>query len=169
MFRLDVGVRVIFQLILDQLVDHPPQLHHAFDPFPGVAAQFCLGHDGVFAVIHFTIYHRVGEVLDAWVGGQDIGSVLGSFSFGMLHRPVLAVNFCRGLFELRGQVRPLEGVDRYVLPSILGVLGGKFAQNHVRVLHKILVDGEAFRRFTKLHPVRFPVDGPVTFLQEDDV
>ena len=169
LFRLDVGVRVIFQLILDQLVDHLPQLHHAFDPFPGVAAQFCLGHDGVFAVIHFTIYHRVREVLDAGVGGQDIGSVLGSFSFGMLHRPVLAVNLCRCLFELRGQVRPLEGVDRYVLPAILGVFGGKFAQNHLGMLHKILVDGEAFQRFAQLHPVRLPVDGPVPLLQEDDV
>ena len=56
--------------------------------------------------------------------------------------------------------------NRQFLSSVLGAFGGQFAQNHLRVVHEILVDGKAIFRFAQLHPVRLMVDGAVTLLQK---
>ena len=50
-----------------------------------------------------------------------------------------------------------------------GAFGGFFAQNHVRVIQEVAVDGIAILVLTDLHPVRFYGNRPVTLLQEDDV
>ena len=63
----------------------------------------------------------------------------------------------------------LDGGNRQFLPSVFGAFGGQFAQNHLRVVHEILVDGKAVLGLAELHPVRLMVDGAVTLLQKDNV
>ena len=79
------------------------------------------------------------------------------------------MDFSGGLLELFGQVGPLDRIDRHILPAILGAFGRKFAQHHVGVVHKILVDRETLRCPAHLYPLRFPVDGAFQFLQKEDV
>ena len=69
-------------------------------------------------------------------------------------------------FKLFGQVGPLDGINCHIFPVILGAFGRKLAQHHVRVIHKILVDGEALGRLAYLHPLRFPVNGPLQLLEK---
>ena len=71
--------------------------------------------------------------------------------------------------KLVGQHCALDGGNRQFLPSVLGAFGGQFAQNHLRVVHEILVDGKAVLGLAELHPVRLMVDGAVTLLQKDNV
>ena len=71
--------------------------------------------------------------------------------------------------KLVGQHCALDGGNRQFLPSVLGAFGGQFAQNHLRVVHEILVDGKAIFGLAKLHPLRLMVDGTVTLLQEDNI
>ena len=80
---------------------------------------------------------------------------------------VPALNLCGGLLELSGQVGPLDGINCHIFPAILGAFGRKLAQHHVRVIHKILVDREPLGRLAHLHPLRFPVDGPLQLLQKE--
>ena len=67
------------------------------------------------------------------------------------------------------KVCTLDGSNGQFLSSILGAFGGEYAQNHLRVVYEILVDGKAVLGLAKLHPVRLMVNGAVTLLQKDNV
>ena len=56
-----------------------------------------------------------------------------------------------------------------VVLSEPGAFGGFFTQYHVRVIQEVAVDGIAVLVLTGLHPVRLDGNGPVAFLQEDNV
>ena len=71
--------------------------------------------------------------------------------------------------KLVGQHCPLNGAHGAFFASILGAFGGQFAQNHLRVVYEILVDGKSIFCLAKLHPRRLNIRWAVTLLQEDDV
>ena len=73
------------------------------------------------------------------------------------------------LGKLVAKVCALDGHNGQFLSSVLGAFGGEYAQNHLRVVYEILVDGKAIHGLAQLHPIRLMVDGAVTFLQEDNV
>ena len=75
--------------------------------------------------------------------------------------------YCLG--KLVCKVCTLDGSNGQFLSSILGAFGGEYAQNHLRVVCEILVDGKAILGLAKLHPCRFNIRRAVTFLQEDNV
>ena len=165
----NVRLQEIFQLVGDQFIDDAPQLHHPLDPLLCVAAQLHWRHDRIFAVVNFAVHHRIGKILDVRVGGQNVRSALVQLGVHSLHCLISAVDMGHRAFKLFGQVGPLDRIDRHVLPAILGAFGRKFTQHHVRVIHKILVDGVTFGRLAYLHPLWFPVDGPLQLLQKEDI
>ena len=168
---LDVGIWVILQLLLNQVIDDLPQFHHAGDAPLGVIGQFHLRHDGVFAVVDLAIHHSIAEIFHGRICGQrfalcfHICDVRGS----NLHRSVIALNMLHRFCKLVCQHCTLNGCNGEFLPSVLGAFGGQLAQHHLQVVYEILVDGKAIFCFAQLHPVRLVVDGAVTFLQKDNV
>ena len=82
---------------------------------------------------------------------------------------VLPLNMLHRFCKLVCKVCTLDGSNGQFLSSILGAFGGEYAQNHLRVVCEILVDGKAILGFAQLHPVRLMVEGTVTFLQENNV
>ena len=62
----------------------------------------------------------------------------------------------------------LDGCNGQVV-TVLGAFQRELPQHHLRVVYEILVDGKAIFGLAQLHPVRLMVDGPVTFLQKDNI
>ena len=152
-------------------MDDLPQLYHALDPALGGFVQLQMSHNRVFAVVDFPVHHRIGEVLYVGVGGQEITACLG-FSHirgSVLGLPVFAFQMGDGLLQLVGKVDSFQRQYRAFLPAILGALGGQFSQDHLGMVHKILVDGDAALGLAQLHPVGFPVDGMVTLLEKNNI
>ena len=91
---LNVLVREVVQLLLNQFVDDLPQFHHASDTPLGVIGQFHLRHDGVFAVVDLAIHHSIAKILHSRVCGQRFALHfrIGNVRSGNLHRSELALD-----------------------------------------------------------------------------
>ena len=168
---LDVGIWVILQLLLNQVIDDLPQFHHAGDTPLGGVGKFHLRHHGVFPIEHLTVHHRVGEVFHIRVSRENMLLVFGIRNIWCfyLNFGVLPLNMLHRFCKLVCKVCTLDGSNGQFLSSILGAFGGEYAQNHLRVVYEILVDGKAIFCFAQLHPVRLMVNGTVTLLQENNV
>ena len=168
---LNVLVRKVVQLLVNQFVDDLPQLHHTSYTAFGVVGQFDLRHDRVLSVVDLAINNRIAKILHSRVCRQRfalcfrICDVRGS----NLHRSVIALNMLYRFCKLVCQHCTLNGCNGQFLSSVLGVFGGQLAQHHLRVVYEILVDGKAVLGLAKLHPVRLVVDGAVTLLQKDNI
>ena len=168
---LDVLIRKVVQLLVNQLVDDLPQLHHAGDPLLGSVGQRYLGHHGIFPVVHLAIHHGVGEVLHPRISGESPAFCfcirnIRCFYFDFR---VLPPDVLHRLCKLVCQHCPLDRHDRQFLSSVLGIFSGQIAQHHLRVIHKILVDGKAIFRPAKLYPCRFDIGRTVPLLQKDNI
>ena len=71
--------------------------------------------------------------------------------------------------QLLGKVCTLDRLDCGFLFAVLSTFGGDLPQHHLRMLRKILVNGVAFRCFTKVYPVSPFHRCTVTLLQEQNV
>ena len=167
---LNVLVREVVQLLVNQFVDDLPQLHHTSYTAFGVVGQFDLRHDRVLSVVDLAINDRIAKILHSRVCGQRfalcfrICDVRGS----NLHRSVITLDVLYRLGKLVCKAGALDGCNGQVV-TILGAFHRELPQHHLRVVYKILVDGKAIFRFAKLHPVWLMVDGAVTLLQKDNV
>ncbi len=85
---LNVLVREVIQLLLNQFVDDLPQLHHAGDTALGGVGQFHLRHHRVFPVEHLAIHHGVGEILHIRVGRQRVRCASASAMSGSISTAV---------------------------------------------------------------------------------
>ena len=168
---LDVLVRVVVQLLVDQVIDDLPQFHHAGDTSLGGVGQFYLRHHGIFPVENFAVHYGIGEVFDLRVSRENVLLIFDIRNIWCFHLNfgVLPLNMLYRFCKLVGKADALKGRNRQFLSSILGAFGGEYAQNHLRVVYEILVDGKAIFRFAQLHPCRLNVRGAVTLLQENNV
>ena len=168
--RLNVLVRVVVQLLFDQVVDNLPQLHHAGDTALGGVGQFHLRHHGIFPVEHFAVHHGVGEVFYLRVSRQGApgGFLFGNIGSVHLGGGVLPLDVLHRFGKLVCKVCTLDGRNGQVV-TVLGAFGGKLPQHHLRVVHKILVDGKAVLGLAKLYPVRLNVRRAITLLQKDNI
>ena len=71
--------------------------------------------------------------------------------------------------QLVSQISPFDGQYRKVLMPVLHMRSGLFAQDHLRVVNEVAVDGKTVCIFAQVYPIRFNLYGAVTLLQEDDV
>ena len=71
--------------------------------------------------------------------------------------------------KLISKLQSFDGLYGEILSAVLGTLGGLPSQNHLRMLHKVAVDGKAVLIPPQMHPVRFNLDRAVPLLQEDDI
>ena len=167
---LNVLIRVIVQLLLNQLVDDLPQFHHAGDTGFGIIGQLHLRHNRIFSVVHLTVHHGIGEILYIRVSGERLALDFCIRNIWCFHLDfnILALNMLYRFGKLVGQHCALNGRNGQIV-SVWGAFGGQLAQHHLRVVHKILVDSKAILGLAKLHPVRLMVDGAVTLLQEDNI
>ena len=168
---LDVLVREVVQLLVDQVVDDLPQLHHTGDTPLGGVGQLHLRHHRIFPVENLAVHHGVGEVFYIRVGRQGApgGFFFGNVGSVYLGGSILPFDVLHRFGKLVGKVCTLKGRNRQVLSSVLGAFGGQFTQNHLRVVHKILVDGKAVLGLAKLYPCRLNVRRAVTLLQKDNI
>ena len=168
---LDVLVRVVVQLLVDQVIDDLPQFHHAGDTSLGGVGQFYLRHHGIFPVENFAVHYGIGEVFDLRVSRENVLLIFGIRNIWRfyLNFGVLSLNMLYRLGKLVCKVCTLDGSNGQFLSSVLGAFGGEFSQHHLRVVYEILVDGKTILGLAQLHPVRLMVDGTVTLLQKDNI
>ena len=168
--RLNVLIREVIQLLLNQFVDDLPQLHHTSYTAFGVVGQFDLRHDRVLSVVDLAINNRIAKILHSRVCRQRfalcfrICDVRGS----NLHRSVIALNMLYRFCKLVCQHCTLNGCNGQVV-TVLGAFQFQISQHHFRVVYEILVDGKAVLGLAKLHPVRLNIRRTVTLLQKDNV
>ena len=146
-----------------------PQLCHSLDALLCGGVQVGLDHDGVLTVVHLAVHHGIAVILHVGVCGNGIlyGFVLTEVR--QLCGFVLAANALHRCMEQRSKVRALDGRNGKVLPAVLRAFRGLPPQHHLRVVDEILIDGKAVRVRSKVYPIGFDVDGPIPFLQKDDV
>ena len=171
LLRLDVPVRVVLKLVLDQVVHELPQADH-----PGHAplcrvAQLHRLHDAVLPEIDLPVHQGIGEVLHIRVGRDSapFGGLVRDVRLVPLHRLIAAVDMGDSLPELFRKVGAGGGGNGTFLPPVLCAFGGQLAQHHLRMVYKIAVEGKALRGLPQVYPVRLDVDGAVPLLQEQDV
>ena len=163
----DDFIRHIFQLGLDQVPCGVPQ----FDQLPhtrrGGSTKGNLAHNGVLAVIEFSVTDTKAEIAHIGFGGDA-----GIHSAGFLQLDVLKVKFSvqvgHGLLQhigkgligkrLAGQGRAIRTAD-----------GFQCAADHFGVFGKIAVEGKPVLRLGGVQPARVLLQNAVTLLQEDDV
>jgi len=168
--RLNVLVRVVVQLLVNQVVDNLPQLHHAGDTPLGGIGQLHLRHHGIFPVEHLAVHHRVGEVFYIRVSRENVLLIFGIRNIWCfyLNFGVLPLNMLYRFCKLVCKAGALDGCNGQVV-TILGAFHRELPQHHLRVVYEILVDGKAIFRFAQLYPCRFDVRRAVTLLQKDNI
>ena len=153
----------------NQLIHAIPQCDHALDALGGGGVQLRFDHAAVFPVIHLAAHHGVRVVFHIGVCGDgrvDLFALAQLWQFRLL---IGAANVFHGIMELICKCQPLNGDNGKVLLAVLGAFGGLPAEDHLRVVNKIAVDGKAILVLAKVYPIRFDLNGTVTLLQEDDV
>ena len=60
---LDVRLRIVVHLVIDQLVHNPPEDQHPFDPGSRIGLTLDRTHDGILTEIDLPIIQSVGKVL----------------------------------------------------------------------------------------------------------
>ena len=125
---LNVLVRVILQLLLNQFVDDLPQLHHASDTPLGSVGQFNLRHHGIFPVEHLAVHHGVGKVLHLRVGRQGAPGVFLLGNVGSIHLggSVLSLDVLYRLGKLVFKHRTLYGAHSTFFLAVLSAFHRQF-------------------------------------------
>ena len=153
----------------NQLIHAIPQRDHALDTLGGGGVQLRFDHAAVFPVIHLAAHHGVGVVSHIGVCGDgrvDLFSLAQLWQFLLL---IGAANVFHGIMELICKFQPLNGDNGEVLLAVLGTFGGLPAEDHLRVVNKIAVDGKAILVLAEVYPIRFDLNGTVTLLEKENV
>ena len=168
--RLNVLIREVIQLLLNQFVDDLPQFHHTSHTAFGVVGQFHLRHNGVLAVVDLTVHHSIAEILYGGVCWQRLGLCfrIGNVRGGNLHRSVLPLDVLYCFGKLVCKAGSLNGCNGQVM-AVLGAFQFQISQYHFRMLYKIAVEGETILGLPQLYPCGFNIHRAVTLLQENDV
>ena len=165
---LDVLVRVILGLVLDEGTHTVPQSNQALDAVLRRVGEGNERHAAVLPEVHFTVHDGVTVIAHRWVGGD--GAVhLRVLQFGGSGLRVLPMDVLDSIGQLVLQTASLDGNDRKVLLAILSALGSLDAQNHLRVVDEVTIDGKAVGAFSQLYPGRLGQVDVLPLLQEDDV
>ena len=164
---LDIGIRVVLRLVLDQRPDTVSDSNHALDAAFGSRGNIHRIHAAVFTVIDFAVHHREAEIAYIRISGNRKAFILRlkiiDFIFGDLCMDVLDCilkefsKLCIFISNTGGlhAVRPADHLH--------------VAQHHFRVVHKIGVHPDAIGVGGQMHPIGLNVHQSVTLLEEDNV
>ena len=168
LFCLDVLVRVVLGLVLDEGTHTVPEPNQPLDAALRRTGHTDGGHAAIFPVVHFAVHDGIAVVAHRRVSRDGIVCLrvlhVGGSGFGIDPLDVLD-----GGGKLIFQTGPFHGRHREVLPAVLGVFRGLHTQHHLRVVGKIAVDGKAVGALPQLYPCRFGQVDMVPLLQEQDV
>ena len=73
------------------------------------------------------------------------------------------------LMQPVSQIRTWNRNDRTFFLAVLGTFRCNLTQHHFLVLNKVAVEGNTLRCQPQMHPIRFDINGMVSFLQENDI
>ena len=150
-------------LEVDQLMDAGAECQHTLDTLLGSGIQIGSDHDAVFPEINLPIHKGIGEVLHirvCWKG------VLNGFAFskiGQLHFLIGSVDMLYRFMELVGKGTVLQW-HHCVIHAVGSAFGAVSAHDHFRVVEEVAVDGITVLGLPQMHPIRFYIYCPVTFL-----
>ena len=111
---LDIFVRVVVQLLVDQVVDDLPQFHHTGDTPLGVVGKFHLCHHGIFPVEHLAVHHGVGEVFYIRVSRENVLLIFG------IQSPSLAEMVDKGLEQVEQKNKVGQKLHKKHFLSLMG-------------------------------------------------
>ena len=168
LFCCDHFLRIIFQLILDQLIHDLPKAQKSSHALFFLVGKLHVAHEGVFTEIYLTADQRIGIVLDGRISRNRINSFRFILQRHFRHGD-LTMDMGDRFLQLIGQVCAGDRIDRQRFLPILRAFGTDLAQHHFRMLGKIAVDRKPVRCKPKVYPVRLNVDRPVALLEEDDI
>ena len=166
---LNFPVAVLIELRVDQLAHLIPQGNHPLDALLRRLIQVWLHHAAVLAVIDGAVDHRIREVAHVGISGNGFIYRFIVAQIGQRRFLIGAVDMANCLMQLICEAHALFRENGEALPAVLRILLRQRAQNHLRVLNKVAVHGQAICVFTHMHPVRLNLDGSIPLLQEDDV
>ena len=166
---LNFPVAVLIELRVDQLTHLIPQGNHTLDALLRRLIQVGLYHAAVFTIIDCTVQDRIRKVAHIGIGGNGLVNRFIVAQIGQRRLLIGAVDMANRLMQLIREAHAFFRENGEALPAVLRILPGQRAQNHLRVLNKVAVHGQAVCIFTHMHPIRFNLDGPIPLLQEDDV
>ena len=151
LFCLDVLVRVVLGLVLDEGTHTVPEPNQPLDAALRRTGHTDGGHAAIFPVVHFAVHDGVAVIAYRGVGRDRI-VYLRVLHVGRGRVGVNIVDILDVARKLVLQAGPFHGRHGEVLLAVLGVLRGLDAQNHLRVVGKIVVDGKAVGALPQLHP-----------------
>ena len=160
---------MLIELRVDQLAYLIPQGNHALDTLLRCLIQMGLHHAAVLTVIDGAVDHRIREVAHIGISGNGLVNRLIVAQIGQRCLLIDAVDMANRLMQLIRKAHALFREDGKAFPAVLRILPGQRAQNHLRVLNKVAVHGQAVCVFTHMHPIRLNLDSPIPLLQKDDV
>ena len=152
LLRLNHGIGVILRLIGDELAHALPDADQALDPALSGDGGIDRCHAAVFPVVDLSVYESIAEIADGGVGrdrevfvlfGQLLRFIFGEAAADALHR--LGQQLAQVLIRI-GNTGGLRSVGSADLPH--------FAQDHFRVIDKILVHPEPVCVGIEVNPVR---------------
>ena len=166
---LNLPVAMLIELRVDQLAHLIPQGNHPLDALLCRLIQVGLHHAAVLTVIDGAVDHRIREVPHIGISGNGLINRFIVAQIGQRCFLIGAVDMANRLMQLIRKARIFLRKNGKALPAVLRILPGQRAQNHLRVLNKVAVHGQAVCVFTHMDPIRLNLDGPIPLLQEDDV
>ena len=163
-------------MVLNQSPHTVPNGNHALHTALPGEGLLHREHPAVLPVVNGSIYKGIAEIAYIRVGGDGFILVL-AVQFLNLIIGVFGMDVLHGLRQQIGEAGPLKGLTGgFFGVPIHHVVVSHFAQHHLRVVEKILVDGNAVFRLPEVQPfqtgIRFRhthVDQFFTLLQEDNV
>ena len=166
---LDFSIAVLIELRVDQLAYLIPQSNHPLDALLRRLIQMGLYHAAVLTVIDGAVDHRIREVAHVGIGGNGLVNRFIVAQIGQRRLLIGAVDMANRLMQLIRKTHAFFRKNGKALSAVLRILPGQRAQNHLRVLNKVAVHGQAVCIFIHMNPIRLNLDGPIPLLQEDDV
>ena len=170
----DFLVRQVLQLRIDQSAGGIAQFHQFADTLGRCCVGITLPHDCAFTVIDFIVLYRVAEITHKGIGINVLGVLAAFFlhrNFGSCQRGGQVLH---GSVDLRFQQRLSETIHRIGIYRLTGgsraIRTGDYlhlAANHIRVLHKVAVHGNAVGIFCKVQPRLVLLAQCVALLQEN--
>ena len=151
------------------MVQAVAQSHKPLDALRSGRVQRRPAHQAVLPVVDLSVHNGIAVVFDIRVCGNAARKRLVIAELRQFRRLIGAADVLHRVVKLIGKLQPFDGLYGEILSAVLGALGGLPSQNHLRMLHKVAVDGKAVLIPPQMYPVRFNLDGTVPLLQEDDI
>ena len=163
---LNILIRKVFQLGIDQLTAGIPQGHQCADAGQRGISAFYHTHLGIFAVVNDVILYRITEIAHIGVRVNGAAFFFGIFLF--VHQRVVRVQVRERCIQLLRQ-RALLIRHTGRAHSVGAADHLHFTADHFRVVDEILVQRDSVFCFSNVYPRCVLLQDSAAFLQKQNV